>query len=492
MAKNTYTKNYIIEKYPQYNFSYEHLNDLQYILNDYNPSIDNNTLKKECFDTIEKYGLNNNLKDLKDILYTLYEGIGTYKSYIQKLYINVILAKYDKTKSLKERLKTIEEMSNLRINYDYLLHIVFDDKEISSYELAQTIINNSAYHRQDSLKYLNENDREKFIKDNYTKVYTSAYYKLSNEEREYVINKIRETDEIYLSRDTDRYASKTEASAICWKSDLIKKLKEVYGKSYVEKTHKSLDDTDEFVYTMLNSNVLEKIYTKSLFTVEDTTMARALISALEQSGKDVTNIRKRDGLVRQQTSLREKSLYVNIVKYKDNKELLESYLKDRNITKENFFRTISSRKFLDKKLKESILLILAKYYNTSYISVYDILDMIDESHTRDISLNDILKERGINTTYFNKIYKALKEEQPYIYDLIHASKINKNSNKLLKLYYSITNDGINNYEDFLKKYKQTPEEFLEQFNNSPLFDMVYKQITSWYNILDGLPDIKKR
>ena len=268
---------------------------------------------------------------------------------------------------------------------------------------------------------------------------------------------------------------------------MLNKLKNIYGKSYVEKTHKSLDNDDEFIYIILNSNVLESIYTNSVFTVNDTTIIKAILAYFEEYGKDVTNLREKDKLIRQKYSIEENSLKTNIIKLKDDYEALENYLKSKKITKDNFVKYISTRKFLDKQLKTSIILILSKHYNINYISVYDILDMITEAQERNKKLNEILKERNIDIEHFNKVYKKLKEEQPEIYELIETSKINKT---LLKYYYYIINDNINNYDEFVKKYKQTPEEVLERFANTNLQDEVYEKILTWYDFKNGLPKLK--
>ena len=116
--------------------------------------------------------------------------------------------------------------------------------------------------------------------------------------------------------------------------------------------------------------------------------------------------------------------------------------------------------------------------------------MIAEAQERNKKLNEILKERNIDIEYFNKVYKKLKKEQPEIYELIKASKINKTTKALLRYYYSIINDNINNYDEFVKKYKQTPEELLERFANTDLQEKVYEKILTWYDFRNGLPEFK--
>ena len=477
---------FILDKYPLYNLN-EH--DLHILLNMLN-KINSHIYRDEIFNIIESHGLNNNPKDLENLLLKL-SNSSSYPYDYQK-YINVLLAKYDKSKSLEERLKIVYETFkfNTKNDFNYLYTLVFNEKEQHSYELASIIIEKYPKLTARAINYINKQDRFRLISTYYQKAYTFGRNKLTEQELDLVISKIRETDEIFLSRDTDRYNSGIEALMVRWKSDLLNKLKKIYGKSYVEKTHKSLDNDDEFIYILLNSNVLESIYTKSVFTVNDTTIIKAILAYFEECGKDVTNLREKDKLIRQKYSMEENSLETNIIKLKDDDEALENYLKSKKIKKDNFVKYISTRKFLDKQLKTSIILILSKHYNINYISVYDILDMIAEAQERNKKLNEILKERNIDIEYFNKVYKKLKKEQPEIYELIKASKINKTTKALLRYYYSIINDNINNYDEFVKKYKQTPEELLERFANTDLQEKVYEKILTWYDFRNGLPEFK--
>ena len=183
-----------------------------------------------------------------------------------------------------------------------------------------------------------------------------------------------------------------------------------------------------------------------------------------------------------------------ILANKDNEVKLDEFLTKNNITKDNFFNYIKGRKFLDKKLKEALLLILSKHFKTDYISVYDIIDMIEESKERGVSFDDVLRERNIDKKLFNDALNRLKKEKPTIYNLIYESmnsdfSINK---KMIKLYHSIISSKIKDYDIFVSRYKKTPEQVLEMFEDTPLFDELYDSMLKWYDFKNGLPEEKNK
>ena len=441
-----------------------------------------------ALEIIEKYKLSDNFEELTNFLNDLRKLSISLDNFDKNR--RIILKRYNKSLTIEDKayFASIENGS-----WENLYKLIFSEEQQHSYEVVSAMLKRSDYRLTPFiLEYINSNDRLKLIDEFYIKMYKNARYKLSNEELDYVIKKIRETDEIFLSWDTDKYKSGVDRIMAYWKCDLLKKLKKVYGKSYVDKTGKSLDDEDEFVFTMLNSNVLEQIYTNSMFTLEDTEIIKTLLTYYEENNKDVTSLRNKIDLIAHKNSIKEKNIYSYLLANKDNKEAIDNYLGSLNITKDNFKKYIASRKFIDKKIKEAILLMLSKHFEVNYISVYDILEMIEESHDRDITLKKVLDEKGIDVKYFDKVYKKLKEENPDIYELINTSIKNKDTKKMLKIYESIKNDNVNNYDYFIKKFKQTPEEVLEFFSNSPLHDEVYEEILKWYDFRDGLPSTSKK
>ena len=438
------------------------------------------------------------LKENPVLLFSLFEDMKTMATksiYFYKSNQKLLKAKYDPNVALDDKVELIGSIDSYYTarNFDEIYMSIFNENEIHSPKVISKLIERKNAFFPRLLSYLKEDDRKQFIKDNYLKAYTMIRQKLTPSELEYVINKIRETDEIYLGRDVDKYNSGLEAMMVYYKSNLLNKLKTVYGKSYVEKTGKSLDDDDEFVYTMLNSKVLEQIFTTSRFDVSDADIVRTIIAYFEDKGKDMSKIRQRVEIVKSETARKERSLYNFISQNKNNDEVIDDILTKYGINKDNFFRFVKTRKFLDKKLKSSLILTLASHYKTNVVSVYDILEMIQEASEKELTLIQLLNERKIDTKIFNKAYKQLEVEQPEIYELINSSiEMNKKDPKqLISLYNSINNDIITNINDFINKYNMTPEELLNQFNNSSLYDKVYEKILTWYDFKDGLPEIKQ-
>jgi hypothetical protein len=132
-------------------------------------------------------------------------------------------------------------------------------------------------------------------------------------------------------------------------------------------------------------------------------------------------------------------------------------------------------------MKESLLLILSKHYNTEYISLYDILEMIQIANDTNRTLDEVLKEKEINIKYFRSIYNRLEAERPDIFDLINKGE--KESIQRLKIYSSLKNNNIHSYGLFKNRYKRTPEEVLELFEDTELFDEVFGMLSSWYDFM---------
>ena len=381
---------------------------------------------------------------------------------------------------------------------DAAYNMIFTKKEQHSPEIILPIILDNPHHFQFFYKYIKEGDK-KLIFDKFDKNYYNYVKKyLTEEERKYVIQSLIKKGEIFeFEYQGIECTSRIDVIMHKNKCLLLDKLKNIYGTSYTQKTNKSTDDDEEFFLTMLNSTVLEDIYKSDQFNNNDILTLGGVLNDFDSRGIDTKIIRARIEDIKVRQNKFEKSLYRFITLYKNNPEKLEEFLQDCHITKDNYSSFIRSRKFLDKLLKESILLILSKHYKKDYISVYDIISMLQESTDRGMRLDLVLRENDINPDYFYKVFSQLKKDQPQIYDLIQESRyVPARLNKLrIKIYYSLTNNPVNDYYSFKKRFKRTPEEVLSLFEETELFDSVFEIITSWYDFKppqDGNKEESKR
>ena len=358
---------------------------------------------------------------------------------------------------------------------------ILTEEEQHSFDVIEKMVESNMHNMHYLFSYIKEEDRIRAINMYTEAVYKHARSKLTEEEVELIVNEIRKTDKIFLSHDKDKYKSDLEAVLVFHKSPLLDKLKKMYGKSYVEKTKNSLDDDETFLRTMLNSNVLNRIYENPYFNDSDITAVNGIITMYEERGEDTKVLRERIENLKKELCKRQRDFSLYILRNASSEEKLKDILKHYNITENNYYNYIVSSKFIDKKIKESVLLILSKYYSKNYISVYDILDYIQEAHESDKTLEQVLEEHKIDIQQYKESLKNLKEVKPALYKLITESekRYSKNTKKIIELYESIMENKITDYESFIKYYKISPDKILEEFKGTPLFDNA-QDLLKWY------------
>ena len=366
-----------------------------------------------------------------------------------------------------------------------IYEVIFTEKERKSVDVASRIIEKNFQLSGVVLDYLNKADRRIILDKYYKEVYKKGMSHLTEEEYEYVIQKLKDENSLLLTHYNDRYRDGIKGIMLFNKSHLLEKLKQRFGKVYVERTGNDINDDDKFMYTMLTSNVLESIYTKAVYTSNDANSVITILHYFEDMKLDTEQIYKRIEEIKEKYTKAERNLYNFIITNKDNEAKLEEFLNAHGINKSNFSIYIRSRKFLDKKLKESALLILSKHYKTDYVSVYDLLEMMQEAKERNVSIDRVLKDNNINVKYFKDRFEKLKEEAPDIYNIIYESTENNiNINKkLFKYYLDIKSNRYNNYDLFIEKFKKTPEDVLELFVDTPLFNEIHEQLLTWYDFV---------
>ena len=335
-------------------------------------------------------------------------------------------------------------------------------------------------------KYIDKKDINTILDKYYIDVYKKFKKFINEEEFEYVIKLVKKSDS-FISRRRELYDSDIEWSLARCNSRLLYKLKAKYWDYFLEKAEKSGIEPDDnsFLKSILKSNILKKIYLSGYYDNNDVDAINTLLNTFEHE-MDCSKIRKNIADYKREISQREVGICNYLVINKDNPEKIDELLAELKVTKDNYFTYIKERKFLDSKLKESALLILGKHFKTNTISVYDIIEMLQEMEDRELTLDEILIDRNINKKIFYNIYDRFKEENPEMFQFIQEA-LSKNQirgfKKLLKLYYSIINSGINKYDDFVEKYEKTPEEILEMFSSiDDLYDNLNKYISSWYSI----------
>ena len=368
------------------------------------------------------------------------------------------------------------------------IYKLLKESERESLEVADLVVRYCPKDIKIVYGYLNTENRRKLVEKHYLTAYKQIRELLSNNEVKYIVNIVKQTDEFYLYKDSNEYSSGIQAIMLKYKSNFLDKLKKIYGASYFKNTGRLIDDDDAFVYAILSSNALRDIYISNNFTYSDTLIISAILTHFKEKEIDTQLIRKRLELIKKENELIEKEIYNNIITKQRNTDILENYLNSINVNKNNFFKFVISRKYLDRTLKESLLIALAKHYKTSFMSPIDIIDFITEAQNRNISLFDLIEDKEIERKIFRVSYGRLKTREPEIYNLIESGKekMPKNAKLMVKLYEAIPNENIYNYNEFFNRYKRTPEQVLTLLDGTSLYEKVYEQIITWYDFNQGI------
>ena len=321
--------------------------------------------------------------------------------------------------------------------------------------------------------FIDKKDMHTILNKYYKEVYSSGKNLFNEDELDYLSNKVK------IINDRPHF--------VVIDDSLLEKLRKKYKNKYNEYALKNgLDPEDDVVFmrTMLNSTALRVIYSDGDFNNDDMISVRATINSFEEFGVDCSKYRMLEKKYTKEVANREIGICNYLSSYRDNPERIDELLSELHVDKDNFFNYIKGRKFLDKNLKESALLVLSKHFKTDYISIYDIIDLLQEMSERGLTIDQILEEKNIDKSIFYNIYEKFKIENPELYELM-KSYLSKNSmrgfKKLLGLYYSIMNDSITSDAEFVEKYGASPEEKLVLFEKLDLYNKLYEKIGSWHN-----------
>lgn len=162
---------------------------------------------------------------------------------------------------------------------------------------------------------------------------------------------------------------------------------------------------------------------------------------------------------------------------KDDKKLLY-ILKQYGLNEKNIYNFIINNKYLDKKMKEALYLVIETYYGKA-ITLLDMIDLIDEMLDKELSLDEmfrdniVLKEKVISKKLFYQIYNDAYENNPFLYEYI-KSALDENKRrgfkKMLKLGNIILSTPIGSLEEYnALSPKYSPQEILIYLKGTDLY-----------------------
>lgn len=263
-------------------------------------------------------------------------------------------------------------------------------------------------------------------------------------------------------------------------NDSVVKFYKGYYKSYLKiiKESPEKNNLEDFIKMLLIPNNLLNIFNNSKFSWGDlhVLMAFAIYYGDEKARSFLEKLR---------ADLRKKNLdfYNEIVLCNKNLEKLEVCLKKYGLHKDNIYSYIIENKFLYSKEKGALLNIINYHYGSA-LNVLDILLLLDEMLTREMTIDEILKEKEIPKKEFQKIYQSSMENNPILYNYIFES-LSKNSRrgflKIMRLGYKVLNTPISSLEEYEQVFqsKMSIYDLLFHLENTSLYPSLLEKCSSW-------------
>jgi len=268
--------------------------------------------------------------------------------------------------------------------------------------------------------------------------------------------------------------------------ELVEKLKRRYYKEYVEKIvskDKTKDNVIDFYKTMLKSNVLLDIFSSSYYTINE-------VKSIDRS-LEIFDLKTKKILSEKIKTIIEKNIHNSVklfnefVSCKEQKEKMDNLLEKNNLNKDTFIQFVLKNKYFDKTQKTSLLSIIFQIYDVSkVVRVSDIFELLDEMESREITIDEILKEKEIDKKYFYKIYEEAKTNNPllfnYIKDSLELNKI-RGFKKFISRGYTILNSKFKLLSEYESFYDINIYEFIENYSGTEL----YEKLLNKFSTIDG-------
>lgn len=263
---------------------------------------------------------------------------------------------------------------------------------------------------------------------------------------------------------------------------LVAKLYKKYYKSYMKQNGKG--NLKNFIASILfNFNNFQNVINDDEFTVANVESLRCFIYCFDEN----LRVKFDENYKKYMQSMKQYyfNIYNNIIKNKDEPEILGKILNNAGFTVQNAYSKILNNKFLDQKMKTALLQIVGVYYGDA-IQVIDIINILDEMLDRKITLDEILKEKNIEKNAFKKIYEESTLDNPILYEYIKDT-LSKNKRrgyaKCIKLGYLILNSDIGSYEEYNSKFpKYDLFSLLESLKQTELYKKLNEKIKNWEDL----------
>jgi len=433
------------------------------------------------------------LKDDKEVVLAAVKKRGSALKYASERLKDdkevVLVALKEKGSALEhasEKLKNDKEVVLVALNekgsaLEYASEKLKDDKEV-----VLVAVKKHGY----ALKYASErlkDDKEVVLAgiENDARTIAHASEKLKND-KNFIIKTIQIKPNILHYIDAKIRDDKEFEIYKSLNLDFLEKLKKIYYAQYQKKViskDETKDNIIDFYKTMLMSNVLENIYSSTDYSISDTRSIESSIS--------IFNEKEQEFLLKKIKFLVEKNrdyfikFSNQLIGCNGQKEKMDELLKSNNFNKDTIVQFILKNKYFDKLRKTSLLNVVFQIYDASkIIKVSDIFEILDEMESRNLTIDEILKEKEIDKKLFYTIYETAKSNNPMLFNHIKDS-LNQNKiqgfKKFITKGYIVLNSKLETLDEYQEKYNINIYDFIKQYQETELYD----KLLSKFSMIEG-------
>lgn len=264
-----------------------------------------------------------------------------------------------------------------------------------------------------------------------------------------------------------------------YNNEVVSKLYNMYYKSYKKmiKEDKGKDNLEDFIRVLFHPNNLINIFGNRKFSWMDLKSLSSFSNYYGQQSSE--NIKQITEILRK----RSLEFYNDIVRAKDSLEKLDNCINKLGLDKKDFYDYIINEKFLYAKEKSGLLKIADQYYG-DHLKVLDILLLLDEMVTREMTLDEILREKEILRKDFQKKYDQALVDNPMLHQCIFEA-LNENKRrgylKLIRLGYEVLEMEISSLEEYSKKFGEIISFYglLSRLNRTEIYSRLLEKASYW-------------
>ena len=262
---------------------------------------------------------------------------------------------------------------------------------------------------------------------------------------------------------------------------LVEKLYNDYYKSYQKIAKPENESLYDFIKAILFSktNFKNVVLNNNYSVMEIRQLMRALPTYNHPKAAEVQQFYNS---FFQQEALKWNKIYSWFINNRQNGDLISERLTAYKLTEETAYNFFLKNKFLNKFQKTNLIGVLDYHFGKG-LRLIDIIDLLEEMSTKELTLDEILVEKDIEKGTFMKLYRRSAEQNPDLHNFI-AVKLRENKirgfKKMIKFGHSILSSDASSFEEYNQKYPDCSiEEVLKALRRTELYKPIMLKVRSW-------------